>query len=48
MIFSCSMELQGELTEAQRRQLYQAAEQCKVRQALSNKISFKSEAAGPT
>ncbi len=41
MVFTTSLELQGDLTGEQRRQLHQVAEKCKIRQALSDKISFK-------
>ncbi len=46
LIFSYSLELKGDLSEAQRSQLYQVAEQCKVGRALAGKISVQREAAG--
>jgi uncharacterized OsmC-like protein len=45
-VFAYRVELEGDLTEAQRRQLLEASAEGAVRQALSRKISFKNEAAG--
>jgi putative redox protein len=39
-IFRYDLELQGPMTEAQRRELFEAAHSCPVHQALSGKISF--------
>jgi putative redox protein len=51
-VFEYSIELEGELTQKQRRELLKAAETCSVRQTLSRDISFKrvaslSEGGGP-
>ncbi|MGO8761031.1 MAG: OsmC family protein [Desulfobaccales bacterium] len=39
-IFRYAVELQGPVTEAQRRELFEAAHSCPVHQALSGKISL--------
>ena len=40
-VFEYSIELEGELTQKQRRELLKAAESCSVRQTLSRNISFR-------
>ena len=40
-VFEYAIELKGELTQVQRRELLKAAESCSVRQTLSRNISFR-------